>query len=52
MLYSEAASESMARAGDDSVTVVKFGEHVFSQIRRFVVVSVKRNFVKAWYVLS
>ncbi|KAF2251135.1 hypothetical protein BU26DRAFT_276633 [Trematosphaeria pertusa] len=47
MLYSEAASESMARAGDDSVTVVKFGEHVFSQIRRFVVVSVKRNFVKA-----
>lgn len=50
MLYSEAASETMAKAGsdNDAVTVIKFGEYVYSQIRRFVVVEVKRHFVYAW----
>ena len=50
MLYSEAASEQAARQGsdNDAVTVVKFGERVFTQIRRFVVMKVKRNMVEAW----
>lgn len=50
MLYSEAASEMMARGGggsDNGITVIRFGEHVYSQIRRFVVVAVKQGFVYA-----
>ncbi|KAF2267705.1 hypothetical protein CC78DRAFT_565900 [Lojkania enalia] len=40
MLYSEAASETLARNGadNDAITVAKFGERVYSQIRRFVIV--------------
>lgn len=50
MLYTEASSEIAGRstAEDESFTVVKFGQNVYSQIRRFVVVSVKRGFVYAW----
>lgn len=48
MLYSEAASENMARGNEnDAVTIIRFGESVYSQIRRFVVVSVRHGFVKA-----
>lgn len=47
MLYSEAASVDAAQRGDDGITVVKFNEHVFSQIRRFVIVNVKYGFVEA-----
>jgi hypothetical protein len=34
----------------ESITVVKYGEHAFSQIRRFVIVEVQRGFVYAWYI--
>lgn len=49
ILYNEAASETMARGGssDNGITVIRFGEHVYSQIRRVVVVSVKQGFVYA-----
>ncbi|KAF2469458.1 uncharacterized protein BDR25DRAFT_229170 [Lindgomyces ingoldianus] len=47
MLHSEAASETLARNGDDNITVVMHRGHVFSQIRRFVIVKEMRNFVYA-----
>ena len=49
MLYTEAAGVSSRRNtdNDDAFTVVRYGERVFTQIRRFVVVSVRRNFVQA-----
>ncbi|CAE6996772.1 hypothetical protein P3342_000443 [Pyrenophora teres f. teres] len=48
MLYSQAASQT-ARPdpGDGAFTVVRFGESVHTNIRRFVVVEVKRGFVYA-----
>ena len=48
-LYSEATSGT-ARPGryDDAYTTVRFGESVYTQIRRFVVVSVRQYFVYAW----
>lgn len=57
MLWSEAASETSAFPRDasllhyrDPITIGRFGQPVFSQIRRFVIVRVKRNqhFVYAW----
>lgn len=49
MLYSETASATARIVDDDDAfTVVRLGEHVHTQIRRFVVVKVKRNFVYAW----
>jgi hypothetical protein len=48
MLYTEAASAAAQVApDDDAFTIVRYGEHVYTQIRRFVVVSVRRNFVLA-----
>ncbi|KAF2179464.1 hypothetical protein K469DRAFT_596050 [Zopfia rhizophila CBS 207.26] len=49
MLHSEAASETAARldSDNDAITVVRFGEYVYTQIRRFVVVKVKKGFVDA-----
>lgn len=49
MLYNETASESPEKSGpeDDAFTVVKYGEHTYSQLRRFLVVEVKRGFVHA-----
>ena len=46
MLYTEAASEtSRAAHNDDAFTVVrKLNGRVHTQIRRFVVVSVRKNF--------
>ncbi|KAI2475428.1 hypothetical protein Ptr902_13114 [Pyrenophora tritici-repentis] len=48
MLYSEAAGQT-ARPdpGDGAFTVVRFGESVHTNIRRFVVVEIKRGFVYA-----
>lgn len=46
MLHIQAASVNAFPS--DSVTVVKYGEHAFSQIRRFVIVDVRRGFVYAW----
>ncbi|KAF2996447.1 hypothetical protein E8E13_003810 [Curvularia kusanoi] len=48
MLYSEPAGET-ARFDphNDAYTTVRFGEAVFTQIRRFVIVSVRRGFVYA-----
>jgi hypothetical protein len=48
MLYTEPAGEGSRRGNNDAFTTVRFGEEVFSQIRRFVVVSVRKNFVHAW----
>lgn len=49
MLYTETASETSAsqRPNDDAYTVVRFGEKAHTNIRRFVVVEVKRGFVNA-----
>jgi hypothetical protein len=49
MLYTEPVGQNAKRNGNnDNFTTVRFGEEVFTQIRRFVVVSVRRNFVHAW----
>ncbi|KAF1967857.1 hypothetical protein BU23DRAFT_398536, partial [Bimuria novae-zelandiae CBS 107.79] len=47
MLHIQAASFTPLQAMSDNITVVKYGEHAFSQIRRFVVVEVRRGFVYA-----
>lgn len=48
MLYTEPAGNA-ARMNElnDAFSIVRFGETVYSQIRRFVVVSVRRQFVYA-----
>jgi hypothetical protein len=49
MLYTEAASGmATVRPNDDAYTVVRFNETVHTNIRRFIVVEVRRGFVKAW----
>lgn len=49
MLYSEAAGQTATPdPGDGAYTVVRFGESAYTNIRRFVVVEVKRGFVYAW----
>jgi hypothetical protein len=56
MLWAETASATMkqARIGTENtaITIGRFGEQVYSQIRRFVVVKVNRDghFVYAWLV--
>jgi hypothetical protein len=55
MLWSEPASQpAVSGYGgvNDAYTVVKFGEGVYSQIRRFVIVSTPagKGFVYSWYV--
>jgi hypothetical protein len=56
MLWAETASATMqqARRGTENtaITTGRFGEQVFSQIRRFVVVKANkdRHFVYAWSV--
>lgn len=48
MLHVQAASENELRLDNDNISVIKFGERAFSQIRRFVIVEVRRGFVYAW----
>jgi hypothetical protein len=49
MLYTEAASETyMPHPNDDAYTVVRFNGRAHTNIRRFIVVQVRRGFVKAW----
>lgn len=48
MLHIQAASENDLRDRDENITIVRYGERAFSQIRRFVVVEVRRGFVYAW----
>lgn len=56
MLWSETASATMqvARAGTENsaITVGRFGQGIYSQIRRFIVMKVnrERHFVYAWSV--
>jgi hypothetical protein len=54
MLWAETASATMARNGTENtaITVGRFGQDVFSQIRRFVVMKVnrQRHFIYAWSV--
>ncbi|KAF2260459.1 kinase-like protein [Lojkania enalia] len=40
-------STDLAGPGNDSITIVKYGEKTFSQVRRFVVVEERRTFVYA-----
>lgn len=48
MLYTEPASSTIQPTPDDEVfTYVRFGAEAYAQIRRFVVVSVRRSFVHA-----
>ncbi|KAF3053008.1 hypothetical protein E8E11_010719 [Didymella keratinophila] len=47
MLYTEPASGAYRHGNDDAFTTLRFGDHVYTQIRRFVVVSVRKNFVHA-----
>jgi hypothetical protein len=50
MMHIEAASEDAVRENShykDSITVVKFGQKAFSQIRRFVVVAERQGFCYA-----
>jgi hypothetical protein len=50
-LYTEPAGETaQSSTWNDSYTIVKYGQSVYTQIRRFVIVSVRRNFVYAWSV--
>ncbi|KAH6644149.1 hypothetical protein C7974DRAFT_371295 [Boeremia exigua] len=49
MLYTETASGTeRLDPNDDAFTIVRFGSMAHTQIRRFVVVNVRRNFVHAW----
>ena len=48
MLHIQAASASNLAPLSDDVTIVKYGERAFSQVRRFVVMEVRRGFVYAW----
>jgi hypothetical protein len=49
MLYTEAAGgNAQPEPDDEAFTVVRFGTLAHTQIRRFIVVSVRRNFVHAW----
>jgi hypothetical protein len=48
MLHVQAASENTLAPISDNITVIKYGERAFSQIRRFVIVEVRRGFVYAW----
>ena len=49
MLYTETASDtSFHDPNDDAYTVIRFGQTAHTNIRRFVVVEVKRGFVNAW----
>jgi len=49
MLYTEIASDSSVQHPNDEVyTVVRFGQSAHTNIRRFVVVDVRRGFVNAW----
>ncbi|KAF2439048.1 hypothetical protein P171DRAFT_476883 [Karstenula rhodostoma CBS 690.94] len=47
MLHVQAASENDLTRINDNITVIKYGERAFSQIRRFVIVDVRRGFVYA-----
>lgn len=50
MLHIQAASADELLPLSDNITLVKYGEKAFSQIRRFIVAEKKRGFVYAWYV--
>jgi hypothetical protein len=51
MLYSDAVGNTASVNGnDDAYSAIRFGEVVYSTIRRFIVVDVRQGFVYAWYV--
>jgi hypothetical protein len=50
MLYSDTVGNTASVNGnDDAYSAIRFGEQVYSTIRRFVVVDVRQGFVYAWY---
>jgi hypothetical protein len=48
MLHVEAFGGTAADVGSENVYTVKYGEKVFCQIRRFVVVKDDKGFCLAW----
>ena len=48
MLYTETASDTVQHPNDEAYTVVRFGQSAHTNIRRFVVIDVRRGFVNAW----
>ena len=56
MLWAETASATLTRNGTENtgITIGRFGQGVFSQIRRFVIMKVNRSqhFVYAWSVFA
>lgn len=49
MLYTEpSGGQAQPVLNDDAFTLVRFNEQVYTTIRRFVIVSVRLNFVYAW----
>lgn len=50
VLFSEGMGETAARLDSENVTVVRYGERVFTNIRRFIVVREGRGFCYAWWV--
>ncbi|ORY18209.1 hypothetical protein BCR34DRAFT_596439 [Clohesyomyces aquaticus] len=54
MLVSKALNEGSARhnADDDAITVVRYGEDAYAQIRRFVIVKVRESFFYACPISS
>ena len=50
VLFSEGMGETAAQLDSDNVTVVRYGERVFTNIRRFIVVREGKGFCYAWSV--
>lgn len=48
VLFTEPLGSNATNREADNVSIVKYGEQVFSQIRRFVVVKEARGFCYAW----
>lgn len=51
VLFSEPMGETAANLDSENVTVVRYGERVFTNIRRFVVIRRGRGFCYAWFVV-
>lgn len=51
LLFTEPPGATMPGRDDDNVSLVKYGEIVYTNVRRFIVVREGRGFCYAWYVL-
>lgn len=48
ILHTEPLGATAPDGDDDNVSLVKYGERVYSNIRRFIVVKEQRGFCYAW----